>query len=115
MIKLKDILKEVSIKHSQMAPGELAWSHAESVDIHKKWEAWRIEAMNQINLVGWTKIADLISDAENDLDRDNEGLFMSGMPAKEPIYGLEIIEKENGGYIYQMDKWVHNKKRVFEK
>jgi len=116
MIRLKKILKEISqASDGHMAPGELAWSHAKSVAIDKKWQAWRMEAMNQINLLGWTKLADLIDDSENDLDRDNKGLKFAGEPANEPIYGLEVIEKENDGFIYQMDKWVHNKKRVFEK
>ena len=115
MIKLKDILKEITHNHADIAPGELAWSHAENIAIDKKWEQWRIESMNKINLIGWTKLADLIKPGESDLDRDNNGLKFGGIPAKMPIYGLEIIEKENGGYIYQMDKWVHNKKRVFEK
>lgn len=115
MISLRKILKEVTISQGSMAPGELAWSHAESIAIDKKWEQWRLESMNKINLPGWIKLADLITDEENDLDSDNDGLFFAGNPANEPIYGLEIIENENDGYIYQMDKWVHNKKRVFEK
>ena len=117
MIKLKDILKEVTqcSGHGRMAPGELVWSHAPSLDIHKKWEAWRIESMNKINLLGWEKIGDLVTDDEIDLERDKKGLFMAGTPANEPIYGLEIIQNENGGYIYQMDVFVHNKKRLFEK
>jgi len=115
MISLKKLLKEVSNAETDMAMGELAWSHAPNNIIDKKWEQWRLESMNKINLIGWTKLSDLLKPGESDLDRDNNGLFFAGTPGKEPIYGLEIIEKENGGFIYQMDKWVHNKKRVFEK
>jgi hypothetical protein len=114
MISLKKILKEISHNHSGVAIGDLVWSHAPTVEIDKKWENWRMESMNKINLIGWTKIADLIIDEESDLESDTKGLFIAGDPAKEPIYGLKIID-EDDGYIYKMDTFVHNKKRVFEK
>ena len=114
MISLKKILTEITHNLGDIAPGELAWSHAESVAIDKEWENWRIESMNKINLLGWTKLSDLVTIEENDLDRDNDGLKFSGDPATKPIYGMKVID-EDDGYIYQMDLWVHNKKRVFEK
>lgn len=114
MISLKKLLETTQCTHGNMAPGELAWSHAPNLAIHKKWEQWRVAAMEQFNLPGWTKLADLVDDNDIHLDSDKKGLTMAGQPANDPIYGLEIIENENDGYVYQMDKWVHNKKRVFK-
>lgn len=116
MISLKKLLKETTqSSHGRMAPGELAWSHAPTLDIEKKWRQWRIEAMEQYNLIGWSLLSELVDDEDIHIESDNKGLKMAGIPGYEPVYGLEIIENENDGYIYQMDKWVHNKKRVFHK
>jgi len=112
MIKLKDILKEITHAVGAEA-GSFAWSQALNIKIDKKWEQWRIDSMKDYNLQGWIKLRDLITVEENDIDRDNKGLFRGGTPGKEPEYGLEIHKSMD--YIYQQDYWVHNKKRTFEK